>query len=81
MKSKILMAVVNLPVFKGVSFALTLATSFAFSANLQAADSTIAKAEKLYETHCQTCHGIERMGAMGPALFPENLSRLRKIKR
>ncbi len=38
------------------------------------------EAEKLYEQHCQSCHGVERMGAMGPALFPENLSRLRKNK-
>jgi mono/diheme cytochrome c family protein len=37
-------------------------------------------ADKLYQQHCQTCHGIGRLGAMGPALFPENLSRLRKNK-
>jgi len=37
-------------------------------------------AEKLYTEHCQTCHGVGRFGAMGPALFPENLSRLRKNK-
>lgn len=36
--------------------------------------------EALYKEHCQACHGVERMGAMGPALFPENLSRLRKNK-
>lgn len=43
------------------------------------ANETKSGAE-LYEEHCQTCHGQERMGAMGPALFPENLSRLRKKK-
>jgi len=37
-------------------------------------------AEKLYQDNCQTCHGIGRLGGMGPALFPENLSRLRKVK-
>jgi len=37
-------------------------------------------AKKLYTEHCQTCHGVGRLGAMGPALFPENLSRLRKNK-
>ena len=37
-------------------------------------------AEALYEEHCQSCHGVDRLGAMGPALFPENLSRLRKNK-
>jgi len=35
---------------------------------------------KLYVEHCQECHGENRMGGMGPALFPENLSRLRKNK-
>ncbi len=38
------------------------------------------KAEKLYQDNCQSCHGVDRLGAMGPALFPENLSRLRKPK-
>lgn len=37
-------------------------------------------AQKLYEDNCQSCHGIGRLGGMGPALFPENLSRLRKGK-
>lgn len=37
-------------------------------------------AQALYQEHCQSCHGVDRMGSMGPALFPENLSRLRKNK-
>ena len=37
-------------------------------------------AAKLYIEHCQACHGVGRLGAMGPALFPENLSRLKKSK-
>ncbi len=32
---------------------------------------------QLYKDHCAECHGETRTGAMGPALFPENLSRLR----
>ena len=32
----------------------------------------------LYTTHCASCHGAQRLGGMGPALLPENLSRLRK---
>jgi hypothetical protein len=32
----------------------------------------------LYRTHCASCHGENRLGAMGPALLPENLSRLKK---
>ena len=33
---------------------------------------------KLYTQHCAQCHGAERLGAMGPALLPENLGRLKK---
>ncbi len=33
---------------------------------------------KLYKTHCAECHNEQRLGAMGPALLPENLKRLRK---
>ena len=33
---------------------------------------------KLYEQHCAACHAVNRLGGMGPALLPENLSRLRK---
>lgn len=32
----------------------------------------------LYQTHCASCHGEKRLGGMGPALLPENLSRLNK---
>jgi mono/diheme cytochrome c family protein len=35
-----------------------------------------ATAEKLYEKNCAACHGPDRLGGMGPALLPENLSRL-----
>ena len=37
-------------------------------------------AEKLYQRHCASCHGANRLGAMGPALLPENLSRLRQAE-
>lgn len=30
----------------------------------------------LYQQHCASCHGDERLGAMGPALLKENLGRL-----
>ncbi|AZQ84704.1 cytochrome C oxidase Cbb3 [Colwellia sp. Arc7-635] len=42
--------------------------------------NAVDDAQALYQEHCQSCHGVGRMGAMGPALFPENLSRLRKNK-
>jgi len=34
--------------------------------------------EALYNEHCGGCHGVDRLGGMGPALFPENLARLRR---
>ena len=34
-------------------------------------------APALYQQHCAACHGAQRLGAMGPALLPESLQRLR----
>ncbi|MER2553453.1 MAG: cytochrome D1 domain-containing protein [Thauera sp.] len=34
---------------------------------------------KLYAQHCAACHAPNRLGAMGPALLPDNLGRLRKV--
>ncbi|WP_276208187.1 nitrite reductase [Halomonas sp. NO4] len=31
----------------------------------------------LYNQHCSACHGVGRLGGIGPALLPENLSRLK----
>lgn len=36
------------------------------------------EATKNFETLCASCHGANRLGGMGPALLPENLSRLKK---
>ena len=30
--------------------------------------------DQLYQTHCASCHGADRLGGMGPALLPENWS-------
>jgi DNA-binding beta-propeller fold protein YncE len=38
----------------------------------------VADPAGLYQQHCASCHGASRLGAMGPALLPENLSRLRQ---
>ena len=38
----------------------------------------LAQAQDLYQTHCASCHGAQRLGGMGPALLPENLARLKK---
>ncbi len=35
-------------------------------------------AGRLYTEHCAACHGADRLGAIGPALLPENLRRLRR---
>ncbi len=72
------------------SLAITLALS-ATSIDVQAASSSKKKevtmsvtekaaAKKLYQDNCQSCHGVDRLGAMGPALLPENLARFRKNK-
>ena len=37
-----------------------------------------AAIQSLYQQHCASCHGEQRLGGMGPALLPESLSRLRK---
>ncbi len=50
-------------------FALVLALASAASAGA---------GQDLYRTHCASCHGVERLGGMGPALLPENLSRLKR---
>ena len=36
-----------------------------------------SNAAALYQQHCAACHGPERLGGIGPALLPQNLSRLR----
>jgi DNA-binding beta-propeller fold protein YncE len=38
----------------------------------------LALPQDLYQQHCASCHGAQRLGGMGPALLPENLSRLKK---
>lgn len=35
------------------------------------------RAEVLFATHCAICHGDDRLGAVGPALLPESLGRLK----
>ena len=43
-----------------------------------AADPSPPTAARLFSQHCQSCHGAERLGGMGPALLPQNLERLKK---
>ena len=37
-----------------------------------------ADAPALFAQHCASCHGAGRLGAMGPALLPESLERLKR---
>ena len=55
---------------------LILAASLLIPASLQA--SPAPETGALYQQHCASCHGPDRLGGMGPALLPENLSRLKK---
>lgn len=52
----------------GACLALGLAVALPSTAHSAPAD--------LYGQHCARCHGADRLGAMGPALLPENLGRL-----
>lgn len=38
----------------------------------------MASPGQLYQQHCASCHADNRLGAMGPALLPGNLKRLKK---
>jgi len=57
------------------SYALTISVANPAASN--AAETTMATL-KLYKTHCAECHNEKRLGAMGPALLPANIKRLRK---
>ncbi|MGQ0522893.1 MAG: cytochrome D1 domain-containing protein [Betaproteobacteria bacterium] len=43
-----------------------------------AAPAAAEEPARTYAGHCAACHGADRLGGMGPALLPENLSRLRR---
>lgn len=55
------------------------AFGLACSSSLIASTDTL-KPEALYQQHCASCHQADRLGAIGPALLPQNLKRLRKNK-
>ncbi len=44
----------------------------------EAASAAAIDVAALYAQHCAACHAPNRLGAMGPALLPDNLGRLRK---
>ncbi|TCS61793.1 cytochrome D1 domain-containing protein [Varunaivibrio sulfuroxidans] len=58
---------------------LTFALGLILAPGARAAAPAI-DAGALYVQHCQTCHGVGRLGGMGPALLPENLHRTGRKK-
>ncbi len=46
----------------------------------QLAEAETLSASNLFNKHCASCHGDNRLGGMGPALLPENLHRLNRKK-
>jgi DNA-binding beta-propeller fold protein YncE len=42
------------------------------------AAADLGEAKRLYKEYCADCHGVDRLGGMGPAMLPQNLRRLRK---
>ncbi|MBV2235276.1 MAG: nitrite reductase [Sterolibacterium sp.] len=57
---------------------LTAALATAATTAIAADTASPARPANLYQQHCASCHGADRLGGMGPALLPENLERLRK---
>ena len=41
------------------------------------AGPALATPPELFATYCASCHGDDRLGAIGPALIPETLGRMR----
>ena len=58
---------------------LALAVAAALFAAIGAAwAEPLDAATGLYQQHCASCHGADRLGGTGPALIPESLQRLRR---
>jgi mono/diheme cytochrome c family protein len=63
--------------YKNASITCTLLLALCFFINGPLAAAT-PNAGALFATHCAHCHGADRLGAMGPALLPENLQRTKR---
>lgn len=59
-------------------FLSLLQAGLVLAASTCMASEPVMSAGQLYSQHCASCHGQDRLGAIGPALLPENLTRLRK---
>lgn len=56
---------------------LLLAAGLVWMGSDLARAQPVPDAPQLYEQHCASCHASQRTGAMGPALLPQSLERLR----
>ena len=61
----------------GVALAALWAGSAQSAQTAQSSAQSAPNAAALYQQHCASCHGADRLGGTGPALLPENLARLR----
>lgn len=62
----------------GAAALLAIAAAALFVA--RGAEAAAPDAAELFKTHCAECHGPDRLGAIGPALLPQNLRRVRKTR-
>lgn len=66
-----------------ITAALLLTTTLAVAAAARTASPTGTEApaasdpRRLFTEHCAVCHGGDRLGAIGPALLPQNLGRMK----
>ena len=63
--------------YKNASITSALLLAFCYSA-IGPAVATDQDAVALYARHCKSCHGTDRLGALGPALLPVSLQRTRR---
>jgi len=64
---------------RSIAYAVAIFGLAMFGSRNVAADETKNQPNilQLYNSNCAACHGGDRLGAIGPALLPENLRRLR----
>ena len=50
------------------------------AASLPSGAALAQNAAQLYQQHCESCHGADRLGGTGPALLPESLARIKRTE-
>jgi mono/diheme cytochrome c family protein len=59
-------------------FRTLLLTVLLLAPGSAATNAVVATGTGLFQQHCASCHGADRLGLTGPALLPGNLQRLKK---